>query len=151
MKGKLLGRLDLPGRLGDRTGQGDDVGLLEAHLPDRAIALHLVSIDLAGDEDRRGRVEIAAGDAGHQVGRPGATGGHRDAWHARHPGISFGRKGRALLVVHAHDADPIGLVERVQEVDDHPAHEFEDALDALLVEEAGDDVRPFWHPSLPPW
>ena len=62
ISGSCSGVCDLPGGLGDRRGERDDLGLLEAHLADRPVALHLVAVDLAGDEDRGRRVEVAAGD-----------------------------------------------------------------------------------------
>src|SRR5450759_2907450 len=97
---------------------------------DRPVALQLVAVHLARDEDGRGRIEVAAGDTGQQVGRPGAARGHRNPWDARDARVALGSEGCPLLMVHAHDADVPGLMDRVQEVSDHSAYQLENTLDA---------------------
>ncbi len=92
----------------------DDVGLLEAELADRPIALELAAVDLTGDEDGRLRVEVARADAGQQVGRARAARRERDPGNAGHrTGSACGERG-GLLVVHAHDAGLAEPVERVE-------------------------------------
>ena len=69
--GKIVRVVDQPGGLRHGFGHGDDVGLLEAELADGAAALLFVAVDLAGDEDGGGRIEVATTDGGEEVGRPG--------------------------------------------------------------------------------
>ena len=59
--------------LGDRQGDAGDVDLLEG------VGAEDLGGDLAGDADDGDGVEHGRGDAGDEVGRAGAGGGHADA------------------------------------------------------------------------
>ena len=87
-----------------------------------------MGVDLAGDKDRRNRIEKAGTDAREQVGRARTAGGHGNSRPVAHPSKAVHREGRRLFVVHADDPQPAPLVHRVQEVGDHAANDLEDDI-----------------------
>ena len=70
----------------------------------RAFADHRLG-HLAGDGDQRHGIHVGVGDAGDEVGRAGAAGGHADARPAGGAGVAFGGKRAALLVARQDRAD----------------------------------------------
>ncbi len=92
--GDVLRFLDQVTVFDDRLGDAGDVDFLEG------VGADEVAAHLAGDGDHRRRIQIGVGDAGDQVGGPGAAGGDTDAGLAGCPGIAVGGVGRALLVAH---------------------------------------------------
>ena len=77
--------------------------------------------DLPGDAHDRRRVHHGRGDAGDQIGRAGAGGGHRHADFAGGAGVTVGHVRRALLVP---DQDVVNLrilAQRIVEGQNRPA------------------------------
>ena len=64
---------------------------------------------LAGDGDERHRVHLGVGQAGDEVERPGARGGHHHARLAGGAGISLGREDAPLLVPRQDRPDPVAV------------------------------------------
>ena len=99
---EVFGVIDAEDGLGDGSGHRTDVGFLETELADGAIALHLMAIDLARDEDGGAGIEVAAANAGEEVGGARTAGGHRDAGRiAENATGGFGGESGSLLVAHA--------------------------------------------------
>ena len=123
--------------LDDRQRDAGDVGLLEG------VGADEVGADLAGDGHHGDRVQIGVGDAGDQVGRARAAGGHADADLAGGAGIAVGGVHGALLVAHQDVAQHLGVEQRVVERDDHPAGEAEEHVAALGFQRGDDGLRTF--------
>ena len=90
--GQLVHVLHQEIAFGDGHGDAGDVHLLERVLADE------VFTDVAGDEHHRRGIIIGGGDAGDQVGGPGAGGGEANPHLAGGPGVAVGGVGGALLV-----------------------------------------------------
>ena len=79
------------------------------------------------------------GDPSHRVGTTGAGSRHDTAELARLPRITVGRVCRDLLVAHIDDADPF-VDAAVVDVDDVPAAQRENRVDAFALQRLGDKV-----------
>jgi hypothetical protein len=123
--------------LGDGHGDAADVGLLEGVLADQ------VGADLGGDRDQGDGVHVGRRDAGDEIERAGAGGAHADADFAGGAGIAVGHVRGALLVageVEVHPAVSHGVVELVEEVEEHAARDAEGNVGALLAQDLEDDL-----------
>jgi hypothetical protein len=80
--------------LGDGQRDAGDVDFL------KGVGAEDFAGDLAGDADDGDGVEHGGGDAGDEVGRAGAAGGHADADLARGARVAVGHVRGALLVAH---------------------------------------------------
>jgi hypothetical protein len=139
---KVFGGVHAENSFGDGCGHGADVGFLEAELADGAISLHLVAIDLAGDEDCRAGIEEATTDAGEEIGGAGAAGGHGDAGRvAEDAARGFGGEGSSLFVAHGDDGRFADGMDGVDEMRDHAADEFEDGRNLARSKRFGDVIR----------
>ena len=118
---------DQEGGLRNRHGNAGDIHLLEGVLPQKAFA------HVAGDEHHRGGVQIGGGDAGGEVGGPGAGGGEAHAHLPSSPGVAVRRVGGPLLVGRQDMAEPVPVaVEFVVQVQDSAARIAEDGVHLLL-------------------
>ena len=129
--------------LGYRNRDPLDIRLLEA------IAANQGADHLASDADERDGVHEGVGDAGHQVGRPGARRAVADARLAGYAGVGVGGVGGALLVLHQvmlnrvylgldaggqrHNPDAAGFQDVVQREVGAPGN-AEDGIDAFAQE-----------------
>lgn len=112
----------------DRRQHPHDVDVLVAFLVDALEA------GLAGNSHQRGAVELRIGDAGDEIGRPGAERGETDPGIAAETPVHVRHEGGALLVAGTHEADAGARSERVENVEDLLARHAEDVLDALVLE-----------------
>ena len=71
----------------------------------KGVGADRVDRHLAGDRDHRHAVELGVGDGGHQIGGPGATGGHAHADFARTARDALRRKAAALFVAGQYRAE----------------------------------------------
>ena len=118
--------------LGDGKSDAGDVYLLEG------VGAEELGRDLAGDADDGHGVQHGGGNAGDEIGGPGAGGGDATAGAARCARVSVGHVGRALLVA---DEDMVDgeLAQRVVDGQDGPAGIAEDGGYALADEGRPDD------------
>jgi hypothetical protein len=79
------------------------------------------------------------GDAGHRVGAARAGGRHDTAKLARLPRIAIRRVRRDLLMTHIDDADTF-VDAAVVDVDNVPAAQRENGVDAFALQHLGDKV-----------
>ena len=89
--------------LGDRLDDGDDVHFLHAELAHAqrlaVLVEHAVGpLHLAGDEERRSRIEPCAGDAGDSIGASRPGGHHAHAEMIGGFGVGFRAHGAGLFV-----------------------------------------------------
>ena len=87
----------------------------------------------------RDAVEHGRGEAGDEVGRAGAGGGHADADAARGAGVAVGHVRGALLVAHEHVVDGRELAQRVVDGQDRAAGIAEDGGGAFAGEGGPED------------
>ena len=156
--GKLeMGRAGLLGG-GDGEGLahrlGDDAGVVHACVPlghrlehldhvDELMRLlvHAAQLDLTGERDHRGIVEVGVGDAGGEVGGAGAERGQADAGLAGEAAVGVGHERGALLVTRGHEDDALAVVERLAHVERLFAGDAEHVLDTLVLEALDEDLR----------
>ncbi len=119
--------------LGDRQRDAGDVDLL------KRVAAEDLGRHLAGDADDRDGVQHGGGDAGDEVRRAGAAGGHADADPARGARVAVGHVRGALLVAHENVVDG-ELAQRVVDGQDGAAGIAEDGGDALAGEGGPEDL-----------
>ena len=119
----------------------DHVHDLEARLPAAHDAL------LAGDHDHRHRAEMGVGRAGGEVERARAERGDADAGLAGEPAVGRGHEGGRLLVAGDDQLDR-GVAQALDDVEVLLAGHAEDALDALVLERADQQVGAFGHVPL---
>ena len=120
--------------LGDLPRHLDDRRLLEgvgADHPPR---------DLARDGHERHRVEQRVGEAGDEVGGPGARGGDADADVARRLGVPLGGKDLALLVPAQDVADGVGAGQGLVDLERGAPGVAEGDGDPLALEGLDEDV-----------
>ena len=127
--------------LGNRLDDGDDVHLLHAELAHSqrplVFAEHAVgALHLAGDKQRRRRVQPRASDAGDRVGAARAGGDHADAEMAGDFGISLGADGAGLLMRVADRLQLHFRAERLVQVHGSAAHHQKNVLHALFGNKA---------------
>ena len=133
--GDGLGVPDQIGRLGDGHGDAGDVHLLEGVLAQGLLG------HVAGDEDDGGGVHVGGGDAGDQVGGPGAAGGEAHPHLAGGPGVAVGGVGGPLLVGRQYVVYfVLVVVQLVIEIQDGPAGIPKDGVH-LLLQQALHDGR----------
>jgi len=122
--------------LGDGHGDTGDVHLLKGVLADEVLA------DVAGDEHHRGGVVVGRGDAGGQVGGPGAGGGEAHPHLSGGAGIAVCRVSRALLVGGEHMGDAVRiLVQLIVKVQHCAAGITKKGVHALLAQDLYKDLR----------
>ena len=122
--------------LGDRHGDAGDIDFLEGVLADQRQA------HVAGDADDGGRVQIRRGDAGDQVGRPGAGGRKADADLAGRAGIAVRRVAGALFMSRQDMADLVAIgIQLVVYVQNRTARIAEDGIHSLLQQAFQQDFR----------
>ena len=96
---------------------------------------------LAGDEDHRRAVHHRGVNAGDEVGRAGARGGHRDAHLASGAGIAVSHVGGALLVPYKYVVNAV-VQHRIVGGEDGSTGVAEDRLDPHVRQHFPDDLRP---------
>ena len=133
--GDGLGVPDQIGGLGDGHGDAGDVHLLES-----VLAQGLLS-DIAGDEDHRRGIHIGGGDAGGEIGGPGARGSEAHPHLAGGSGIAIGGVGGPLLVGGQYVVYFILVViQFIIEIQDGPARIAEDGVHLLLQQALQDGL-----------
>ena len=107
----------------DRQRQAENVRFLEPAFADHVLR------HLAGDGDDGNRIEISVGEAGDEVGRAGAAGGHADAGPSGRPRVTFRRERAALFVPGQDGADFLRPRQRLMQFHARAARISEDGID----------------------
>ncbi len=119
--------------LGDRQRDAGDVDLLES------VGAEDFRRDLSGDGDDGDGVEHGSGEAGDEVGRAGAGGGHADAGATGCARVAVGHVRCALLVADEHVVDGGEFAQRVVDRKDRSAGVAEDGGGAFAGERGPED------------
>ena len=122
--GDAFDLVDLGDPLGLRAEHGAVIHFLEG------LALAHPALDLADEQDHRGRVLLGDVHAGQRVGRAGAAGHHADAGFAGQLAVGVGHHGRAAFLAAHRDLD-VRIVQAVQHCQIAFPGNAENVLDAL--------------------
>jgi len=119
--------------LGDGPRDPRDVGLLKS-----VVADHLRR-DLAREDDKRNRIHIGRGDAGHQVGRSRAGGRDHHTDPARGAGVTVRGVHRSLFVPREIEIER-RIEQLMEDGNDRAARIAENMLHSLLLEGFNDNL-----------
>ena len=130
--GDPAGVVDPGGPFGDRAEKGREVDFLEA------FAVLVAAVEVADEQDHRGRILEGDVDSGGGVGGARAAGDEGDAGAAGQLAVGLGHVGDAAFLAADHDVDFGRVVKRVEDGEKAFAGNSEEAVAALdpeLVDE----------------
>ncbi len=132
--GDAAGIVDPRRPFGDRPEEGREVDFLEA------LAVLVGAVEVADEQDHRGRILEGDMDSGGGVGRAGAAGDEGDARAAGHLAVGIGHVGDSAFLPADGKVDLRRVMERVEHGEEAFARHREDAVAALDFELVDEDA-----------